>query len=127
MSPKKMGEGREYWGDDDEEKTAHRRTNDYTIYTDMHEGGRKDVEFSNAGVRCGSRYPGRCCFGAGRFLSCFGLRRGFGAENPNGHGDRRFGSLGGLVALTSAFFGLVVPKHVSREPSDWCCCKGKGE
>ena len=35
-------------------------------------------------------------------------------------------ALGGLVALVSAFFGLVIPHHVHREPGEWeKWCKGK--
>jgi hypothetical protein len=125
MSPKKMGEGREYLRDDDERKphSMHERLNDLHH---MHEGGRKDVEFSNAGCVAVAGILGGVVLGLGASYLALAYGAVLGPKIQTVMVIVGLG-LGGLVALTSAFFGLVVPKHVSREPSDWCCCKGKGE
>jgi len=125
MSPKKMGEGREYWGDENKRKPymTHERLHDLHR---MHEGGHKDVEFNNAGGVAVAGILGGVVLGLGASYLALAYGAVLGPKIQTIMVIVGL-SLGGLVALTSAFFGLVIPRHVSREPKDWGCCKGKDE
>jgi len=92
----------------------------------LHEGGRKDVEFNNAGGVAVAGILGGVVLGLGASYLALAYGAVLGPKIQTIMVIVGL-SLGGLVALTSAFFGLVIPRHVSREPKDWGCCKGKNE
>jgi len=122
MSPKRMGEARERVRESDERKpfTMHERL---AMLHQMHEGGRKDVEFNNAGGVAVAGILGGVVFGLGAAYIALAHGEVLGPKIQTIMVIVGL-SLGGLVALTSAFFGLVIPRHVTKEPRDWGCCKG---
>lgn len=125
MRSKRMEEARERVRDDDERKphSMHERLHDLHH---MHEGGRKDVEFSNAGCVAVAGILGGVVLGLGASYLALAYGAVLGPKIQTVMVIVGLG-LGGLVALTSAFFGLVIPRHVSKEPKEWGCCIGKDE
>lgn len=123
MSPKRMGEARERVRGSEESKpfTMHERMAELHR---LHEGGRKDVEFNNAGGVAVAGILGGVVFGLGAAYIALAHGEVLGPKIQTVMVIVGL-SLGGLVALTSAFFGLVIPRHVTKEPRDWGCCKGE--
>jgi hypothetical protein len=122
MSPKRMGEARERVRDYEEHKPTSLPER-LAMLHHMHEGGRRDVEFNNAGGVAVAGILGGVILGLGAaWIGCsYGACLGPKIQTLMVIVGL---ALGGLVALVSAFFGLVIPRHVTKEPRDWGCCKG---
>jgi hypothetical protein len=94
---------------------------------EVHGNSRKDVEFKKGGAGIAvAGILGGVLFGLGATWIVLSQGAALGPKVQTTLVIVAL-ALGGVAVLTSAFFGLVIPHHVSREPGDWKDCCGKGE